>query len=1765
MTLKQKKFYIISFILIIVVLFSLFGFENFIKFHKVDAISSNLIVENIGNLMLPDNEQKAGVVFDRNKLRSLYKRLINKDKATFDDVVDAVNIKNYASDDFRASDTLNKSNVVVEFGGYTWYAVYLTKNSSGDIILTLWMTDNEQIESGYEKAIYNQFNSMYLTTIPSDMYGTSKVRAVSLNNGGVYYTSSSGGDDNKVTVDYDSQHPFAKFTRSLTDSSKQGNLSKYILSPEEAQYQETLRCIDHCKDVRGVYNNDAYGKVEGFSSTSYVYQEKDGYDAWKTDKLWLPSWAETDISLEDTGLWKTTAALRSNYKSDGTYGDDTLLRSHWYTSQSNAAVTLKANAASRGVPNVVTTERGIRPACHLNLSLADAESKLKFDQPTEVKDKIYNGKDQDASDQSWFEKEFGNKSIMQVEYLDESGTKPAAPHNVGKYKAKFTLLNTTKYGWSNDNGSNERIVDFEIKPKEVDFTWGVNADGIAIITGYESGDLCGSDTLNFSVHYKSTDTGGTHDSTDLPKKVGHYRATALVDNANYAPLSSKKTTTFELLTRNIKLPTFTPSTWYTYNGVREYRYQILFDAADIKVSVPTRFADKITLSGDRIIVKQAGEYALAIELTDPDNSQWSGDGILTGDNKPREVTFFVNKAAMELEIAATDGKIDFDYGEDGSISVESIDSKIYVTDDFEDQLNLEIYAVGSTGEKTLLHSGIELIEDGIVYPDLKISEIFTPGVYDLLIELTGESKDNYTLIYNDVKLNVEIPSEDGKVIWRLMADGRYTNNSLRVEIGANSQPARYEKSKITYDGREYSFEVRETNEYKVDKTYSGAGFVNGYKDDRYTNAGKYSTQVAIMLTSTGETQVYTIEWEINKVLYDLSNVKWQGDGKLSYEPSGVKEEIDETTLPKGLVVKGYGQGMTGYNVGDSGRESVEFDFDPSDPKYALNYMLPDKNNKDSYIFTPSGSDSDFKWEIDWEVVAHIINVRWAPQKVDDPKGSYFRQVLNDPTGKYANVVGYEYYETDMQGNIKDPNSPLTSISVIEKEVRYYKTKLVFKAGITAGNYEFDKSGDGLYSNVFQVGRKEDAVNVSVEEGKDKLTYNGKEQGISLSVQSSSGAFGLDKLKIEYYRDGEITAMTGMPKNVGKYLAKISIKEGVEGFYLDGDNVEEGYAIIEFEITPMKIDEDNWTTKFNPPSLKVDKDQLNGITYEYKDAEGNILKFSDLKGGNTYQVRAVIKDKTNYAFKDGSTETEWREFTIAEGETIYDPTDPDSPSNDPDGTGSGDVSGNVDNDKDGNGGGALDELLEKLKDIPLWQVIVSAVSILLIIIFMSLTASNESKRKRARKKEDKYSTVFAATAGFLGMAEGGWTAVACSLAGVAVISLIITIISARRRRRAEDDLEDAKEAYEKTQKNEDMKMMFMRMMGGNGNMGGQGMYMGQGMGADDIRGIVNETVTAMLPGMQQLLPQQASENDEIMQRLLEDNARNQETIKELMQQLAEKPAEKIIEKEIAASVANDETIKALIEGQKAIMQKLAETPTERVVEKETVASSVNDELVSKLIEQNQKLMEKLAEQPAQQVVQPQIIEKIVEKPVEKIVEKEVRVEVPVETVVEKVVEKPIVISTEAVGEAEKCKQVKKMPAPKKAPAPRLTLEEAYAKLTKEQKKYFDGLREYAMSKDSKCKEKLSTYFTTIGPSTTNPFIKLTIKKGITVALFKMEDEYLKDIRRNASSDGTKMKIKETELPVGDKQAYDTAKDMVDLRIDQIDRYNDFLKEQRALRK
>ncbi|MCX4364020.1 MAG: hypothetical protein OSJ74_11685, partial [Clostridia bacterium] len=375
----------------------------------------------------------------------------------------------------------------------------------------------------------------------------------------------------------------------------------------------------------------------------------------------------------------------------------------------------------------------------------------------------------------------------------------------------------------------------------------------------------------------------------------------------------------------------------------------------------------------------------------------------------------------------------------------------------------------------------------------------------------------------------------------------------------------------------------------------------------------------------------------------------------------------------------------------------------------------------------------------------------------------------------------------------------------------------------------------------------------------------------------------------------------------------------------------------------------WTTSGSVPEIKnLGETQKGIIGYIYYDSEGNELADgAELEQGKTYKVKAIIKEeyKGNYEFvgEDGETvlenptATADKEFTVGAG------------SNGNNGGGIGGI-------------GGIEDIENLLKELPLWQLIVSGVSIILIIAFVSKTISNESKRKNAKKTlEKKFSNYYAGA--FLGLTFANWTVVACILMGVVVITLALMIISSKRRKSAEEELDDARDQAAQ-KKEEDMKMMFMSMMGGGqGNMQGQpqGVYMNAQpyLGADEIRGIVSETMTAMLPGMQQMLPQQASSNDEVINRLVE----NQEL---LMKKFSEQP--RVVEKEVASSVISEEAILKIV-----------------------AQGGQNDETIQKLVERSEKhderiekLMEKIIELTANQNTQPQVVEKIVEVPVEKIV-------------------------------------------------------------------------------------------------------------------------------------------------------------------------------------
>ncbi|MCX4363321.1 MAG: InlB B-repeat-containing protein, partial [Clostridia bacterium] len=467
-----------------------------------------------------------------------------------------------------------------------------------------------------------------------------------------------------------------------------------------------------------------------------------------------------------------------------------------------------------------------------------------------------------------------------------------------------------------------------------------------------------------------------------------------------------------------------------------------------------------------------------------------------------------------------------------------------------------------------------------------------------------------------------------------------------------------------------------------------------------------------------------------------------------------------------------------------------------------------------------------------------------------------------------------------------------------------------------------------------------------------------------------------------------------------------------------------------------------TLNVTPKSLDAEM-KANGVTFENKTVvyDGSAKEIGQVKGELPVQISEVkyeywmggkLVDKTDvvnvgqYTVRAKFISSD-PDFNASDMEATLTISRTGSGSGDE--TPSGDSSGNLPNG-DNDGSGTLDELLAKLKELPLWQLIASSISIILIIVFLSKTAGYESKRKKYNKKAEKFESIYAA-APFLGIAMSGWTAIACVLMGLAAASLVIMLIAKSRYNKAEENFEEAREEYTRNQsamdnnrrdddyrrreqemlrrddemmrRDEEMRNMFMHLMGGNGgNMQGQGAYMsgGYGIGVEDIRGIVSETMTAMLPGMQQLLPQQASTNDDLMKKLIKDNAKNQEVMQDIIKKLAEQPTERIVEREVAASNVNDETLKQMMKNQEVLMEKILELSSNQNTQPAQAQPQIIEKIVEKPIE-----VEKIVEVPVEKIVEKEVkVEVPVE--VEKIVEKEVRIEVPVEKVVEKVVEKEV---------------------------------------------------------------------------------------------------------------------------------------------------------------
>ncbi len=357
--------------------------------------------------------------FNANNVNTLLKFITGSSSITYENATSTLN--NLASKATTSTDIRSKSvtvngvkksssqDVIVRFGGLDWTVTYLSKDNDGNNILTLWLSSSEQeafagrtVDEGtlygfINNSLYsdwsNDFNVLNFLpediSYPPNMYGTSYIRTVTLNNGGVYATN----ETSTSTFTQNSNSVFARFTMENLNNS----LTEYLVTPINVEWQLYQSLAETCLSqlyycLNDSINNPEDKGLEGSWVRGLNYEGKTGYTAWADDYIWLPSIAEAGYSGSgadsNAGLWETSTSQRQNISfslSDayGVVGSNNETSSYisnysWLRSTAWAyqgyVYSIYSSGADRSPPAPNNT-CAVRPALHLNLSKVIEETK----------------------------------------------------------------------------------------------------------------------------------------------------------------------------------------------------------------------------------------------------------------------------------------------------------------------------------------------------------------------------------------------------------------------------------------------------------------------------------------------------------------------------------------------------------------------------------------------------------------------------------------------------------------------------------------------------------------------------------------------------------------------------------------------------------------------------------------------------------------------------------------------------------------------------------------------------------------------------------------------------------------------------------------------------------------------------------------------------------------------------------------------------------------------------------------------------------------------------------------------------------------------------------------------------------------------------------------------------------------------------------------------------------------------------------------------
>ena len=413
------------------------------------------------------------------------------------------------------------STIIVRFGGIDWIPVLLSlpdnallsdpgsvgnTPNSGNVILTLWQATgvegSEKTSTWCDTTVDSGFgtsNQNTNHTYPSNMYSTSKIRNVTLNNGGYYTTNGS----TLVQASQSESNTYAKFTMpqykkepggDVSATSKTSKISEFLVAPRYLEWQQNGRIGTDWSwgSPDKNRNNDAWGaqgKNNFYSSddTYYWYEDRTTgngtFDAWKDDLIWIPSAAEVGnyySDRENQGIWKT---VQSTQRASSEIAWLRTARTDEYY----RAFSLAADGAN--YVGSVAGSRLVRPALHLNLTAAAKDTGL--DKPTcEDKTVTYNGQAQtfDLGLQSEYVTD--GKVTLNVTpndgaatVADNNGTQVLSATKAGTYKVTVTPADGNR--WKNDHNSNDvEPIEFTLTISKVPLT--ITANSAEITYGKES-------------------------------------------------------------------------------------------------------------------------------------------------------------------------------------------------------------------------------------------------------------------------------------------------------------------------------------------------------------------------------------------------------------------------------------------------------------------------------------------------------------------------------------------------------------------------------------------------------------------------------------------------------------------------------------------------------------------------------------------------------------------------------------------------------------------------------------------------------------------------------------------------------------------------------------------------------------------------------------------------------------------------------------------------------------------------------------------------------------------------------------------------------------------------------------------------------------------------------------------------------------------------------------------------------------------------------